>query len=123
MMILPSDISSDSNLGRRVLAVARTIAPCLNSLDGEAQADAIAILKGVAAEAAARGVRSVAHQGVGSASVTYSGGATSWFQPDDRAALRSLCAEAAQSGGHPVGQFPRPDRSIRKVWPECEEPV
>lgn len=120
-MIQPDELRvADQTLARRVLAHARVIAPCLHSLDGDARLDALAILQGVAGEAQARGVRSVASQSVGTARVTY-GSAESWFTDDDRAALRALCSETTvASAGHPVGSFPAPSRAFRTVWPERE---
>lgn len=123
-MIQPDELGvADQTLARRVLAHARVIAPCLHSLDDDARLDALAILQGVAGEAQARGVRSVASQSVGTARVTY-GSAESWFTADDRAALRALCSEATKlsvaSAGHPVGSFPAPSRAFRTVWPERE---
>ncbi|CED90264.1 hypothetical protein [Actinomyces succiniciruminis] len=125
MAIQPSELGvADQTLARRVLAHAQVIAPCLHSLDDAARLDALAILQGVAAEAQARGLRSVASQSVGTARVTY-GSAASWFTDDDRAALRALCAQASRSSvassGHPVGSFPAPSRDLRAIWPERED--
>ncbi|MCG2921534.1 hypothetical protein KZ305_25960, partial [Escherichia coli] len=51
MAISHGAISSDEDLGRRVLVRARIIAPCLDTLDPESESgkDAISILKGVIA--------------------------------------------------------------------------
>jgi hypothetical protein len=118
MAIKPEDLDiEDSELARRVIVHARAIAPCLDSLADDPKRDAIAILSGVAREALARGVRSVASQGVGTARVTY-GAASSWFTQDDRDALRSLCPSTAQSADHPVGLFPGWPRAYRELWPE-----
>lgn len=123
MTIAAEDLkASDALLARRVLAHARVIAPCLQTLTGDAREDAIAILQGVAREAMARGTRSVVSQSVGTARVSY-GSASSWFTDDDRAALRVLCpavAESVASAGHPVGRFPKPTRAYKTVWPEEE---
>lgn len=123
MTITAEDLNvPDELLARRVLAHARVIAPCLQTLTGDAREDAIAILQGVAREAMARGARSVVSQSVGTARVSY-GSASSWFTDDDRAALRVLCpavAESVASAGHPVGRFPNPTRAYKTVWPEEE---
>lgn len=116
-MIEPDDLGVDEQLARRVISTARSFAPCLDTLTGTAREDAVAILSGVAAEAEARGVRSVASQSVGTAKVTY-GSATSWFTDDDRDGLRALCQSVAAGAGHPVGSFPAPSGALRKAWPE-----
>lgn len=59
-MIALNEISSDDSLARRVLVRARSIAPCLDTLEGEPRLDAIAILTGVVAEIPPR-----AHVGCG----------------------------------------------------------
>lgn len=115
-MITADDLTGvDENLARRILAVARFIAPGIDLLDGEPLMDAIAILLGVAAEAKARGSRLVKAQRIGPASVDYQAG--SWFSDDDRWALRALCGVPATSG-HPVGSFPKPARVFSRLWPE-----
>lgn len=115
MTISHTDIGVEEDLGRRLLVRARIIAPCLDSLDGEARKDAIAILKGVAAELPAAGygrARSLARDGT---SVTFTD-VGSAFTADDVTALRSLCS-AATPAGLPVGSFPD-SRITTKVWPE-----
>lgn len=106
----------DADVARRVLAYARTIAPCLDSLVDEPRADAIAILKGVARELISRGSRHTSSQSIGPARVTYFD-AASCFTADDRVALRALC-DAATSGTGPVGSFPAPSKTIAGLWPE-----
>jgi hypothetical protein len=108
----------DEALARRVIAVARSIAPCLDSLEGEAKQDAIAILGSLASEARVRGPRGVKAQRTASSSVDYSSVDT-WFSEDDRGALRALCAAAtaAATTGGPIGQFPKPG-IVAKMWPE-----
>lgn len=116
-MIAATDLPGvDANLARRIIAVARFIAPCLDSLVDEPRLDAIALLVGVAAEAKARGSRLVKSQRVGPASVDYST-AGSWFSDDDKSALRALCGVSA-TGGHPIGAFPKPSRAYSRLWPE-----
>ena len=106
----------DEVLALRIIAVARFIAPCLDSLPaGSSRNSAIAILKGIAADAASRGSRMVKGQRMGPASVEYTS-TDSWFSPDDRAVLRSLCGDAAPSG-MPIGQFPK-GGILTRVWPE-----
>lgn len=120
MAITPEDLDGFSeDLARRVLVVARSIAPCLDNLIGERRAEAIAILKGVAQGAQLRADRSVQSQGVGSARVTY-GPTSSWFFQDDRDALKALCP-AVDTSGHPVGRFPAPDKMLSRIWPEERE--
>ncbi len=105
------------DLGRRVLIVARGIAPCIDSLveDTEEWKDAVAVLKAVVADMPAPGTRGIASQRTGSSSVTYTqiSGA---FDSTARASLRALCGlEAAE--GLPQGSFP-PAGLVSRVWPE-----
>lgn len=120
-MIQPSDITGvDATVARRLIAVARSIAPCLDTLvDGEGEepqpkADAIAIIKAVAADVVARGARSIKSQSVTTSRVEYVVGADS-FTAEDKAALRALCS--ASTAGLPVGSFPT-DRPLSRLWPE-----
>lgn len=120
MAMKPADLDGiDEALARRVLAVARTIAPCLDSFadDSEEKATAVAILVAVAGEVRARGSRQVASQRIGPAAVSYRD-VGSAFTDDDRSALRGLCAATQASAGLPVGSFPRPARSLERMWPE-----
>lgn len=116
VVITHSDVSSDEELGRRVLAYARTIAPCLGSLDPDTEQgkDAIALLKGVA-KAVPDGdmsrVRSMSRNGT-----SMSFDVASAFSTDDRAALRHLCAGSGAGVG-PIGSFPKGGH-VSKVWPE-----
>lgn len=122
-MIKPSDINGvDEDLARRVIVAARTIAPCLDSLvdgpgddDPKPKSDAIAILRAVAREGIARGSRLVKSQRIGPAWVEYTS-ADSWFSPDDRTSLRSLC-ELTTTAGLPLGQFPK-STVVTNLWPE-----
>lgn len=117
MEMIPDDLSGvDTDLARRVIAYARSIAPCLDSLDGEDKNTAIAILKGVAADAQPRGSRLVASQRTADSSVTYRD-VGSWFTSDDRAALRAMCTASA-SGPLPLGSFPQPSRRMHDLFPE-----
>jgi hypothetical protein len=115
-MIEPGEISTDEDLARRILVRARSIAPCLNSLDylDDRRLDAIAILKGVIAEVPPPGARRVKSRGRNGTSISYNdvGGA---FSDDDIAGLRSLC-EAA-TAGLPIGSFPVA-QAFGREWPE-----
>lgn len=115
-MIDATDLTGvDADLALRIIAVARTIAPCLDNLDGVPKATAIAILKSIAKEARSRGSRNIRRQAVGPASIEYTS-SDSWFSDDDRASLRSLCG-TAMSSGDPIGSFPRPG-VVNRMWPE-----
>lgn len=117
-MITAEDLTGvDELTAHRILAVAHSIAPGLDSLEGEPKNRAIAVLRGVAADVLPRGSRRVKSQRIGPASVEYFD-AASWFTDDDRAALRGLC-QSAPSGGMPIGQFPRPG-ILKNLWPEEE---
>lgn len=114
-MITPDDLSGDPARARRVLVLARSIAPCLDSLEGEAQADAIAILDGVIAELPEPGqsrTKSLSRNGT---SLSFADD-VSVFSADARASLRSLCGLAGP-GGHPAGSFPSESPTAR-MWPE-----
>lgn len=117
MAITHSDISTDEDLGRRVLARARIIAPCLATLDPESDEGntAIALLKGVVAELPTSGerrVRSVSRNGT---SVSLEAISTA-FDSDTTAALRGLCG-VVSAPGLPMGSFPT-ERAFERVWPE-----
>ena len=117
MAITPGDLTGvEENVARRVIASARSIAPCLDSLEGEPRRDAIAILLGVAAEVPAAGSRRVRSQSRNGTSVTmadYQGA----FTLEDRSVLRALCgAASAAAVGAPVGSFP-PSTITGCIWP------
>lgn len=107
----------DQALAARVIAAARSIAP-IDSLDYDspARVDVVAILTGVARDAAQRGSALVTQQRIGPAQAQYA--AASWFSDDDRAALRALCGVAAGAAAAPVGHFPAPGRLVTRIWPE-----
>ena len=115
-MITPDEISTDTDLARRVIVRARSIAPCIDSLDGESRLNALAILKGVFAEIPAQGARRVRSRARNGTSISYNdpGGA---FSDDDISSLRSLCDAA--SNGLPVGSFPGA-RPFAREWAEGE---
>ncbi|NHI16861.1 hypothetical protein [Microbacterium excoecariae] len=118
MAILPEDIGPDEQAARRVLARARDLAPCLDSLTGEPQKDALAILKGVYAElpdAGARRARSLSRNGT---AITYDDAASA-FSDDDVVSLRGLCARAGDGFtflGMPRASFPIDGVSVG-IWP------
>lgn len=117
MPITHADITTDEQLGRRVLARARVIAPCLDSLDKESEdgRTAIAILKGVIAELPAPGqsrLRTMSRNGT-SVSVE---AISSAFQGDPEISLRALCGGGG-SPGLPVGSFPQ-SPVLGRLWPE-----
>ena len=114
-MIEPADlVDVDPTVARRVIATARSIAPCLDTLTDEARKDAIAILEGVAAEVPTGGTGRMKSQSRNGTSVTWSD-YSSAFTADDRAALRALCT-AATAVGAPVGSFPESTMACR-IWP------
>lgn len=117
-MITPGDLGGDEDLARRVLVLARSIAPCINDLSSgsESWKDAVAILRGVLANVITRGATSVESQRIGPAQVKYVVSASS-FSTDDRASLRALCPTVPS--GLPLGSFP-PSGVIGRVWPEGE---
>lgn len=116
-MIQPTDISTDEDLAREVLAEARSIAPCIFSLskDSEEWRTAVAILKRVARDVAARGSRMVRAQRIGPASVDYAN-VVSAFTGSPTRGLRALCGAGAAGAG-PVGSFPK-ERLTGRLWPE-----
>lgn len=121
LTITPEDITGvpdDVDVARTVFAYARSIAPCIVSLDPESDdgLQAIAILRGVQAEVTGRGNRQVSSQRIGAAAVTYRD-VSSAFTVDDRAGLRALCAPQTGAGG-PQGSFPDPSREVARLWPE-----
>ena len=119
-MITADDLGlKDAALAARIIAHARAIAPCLDSLTDDRKKEAVAILQAIGRDAQASGARGVASRQVGTARVTYRE-VPSWFTEDDRAALRALCGIAAVTAGHPVGRFPAPPAAYRALWPEQE---
>jgi hypothetical protein len=117
-MFGPSDLPDlDPDVARRLIATARSIAPCLDSLVDEAKATAIAVLLGVAAEQPTPGAGRMKSQSRNGTSVTWAD-YSSAFSADDRAALRALCGASAV--GAPVGSFPA-STMTRHIWPpeEC----
>jgi len=116
-VIKHDEIGTDEDLAREVLIVGRDIAPCISAFpdDSEERKDAIAILRRVYRDCAARGARSIKSQRIGPAAVEYAVVASA-FDGQPRRALRALCAAPAAEG-HSVGSFPT-DRPIARLWPE-----
>lgn len=114
-MITPQEISTDEDLARRILVLARFIAPGLDLIpEGEDRLTVLAILKNVVAEVPAPGARRVAARSRNGTSISYRdiGGA---FSDDDKLSLRSLVAIAP--AGTAVGSFPEA-RPISREWAE-----
>ncbi|MCC4250714.1 hypothetical protein [Microbacterium testaceum] len=116
-MITPDDLPEvDEDVARRIILAARSIAPCIDSFadESEQKKDALAVLRGVADEAPAKGSRRARAQRIGSASIDY-WDANTWHA-EDRALLRSLCVPATPLG-LPRGSFPT-ERPVSSLWPE-----
>ena len=118
-MITPADLDGiPERTARRLLAVARSIAPCLHQLDGDNRDTAIAILLGVATELPAPGTARVRSQSRNGTSTSFAD-VKSAFAADDRTALRALCGAAGSfaASGSPVGSFPALG-VVTSMWPE-----
>lgn len=118
-MITHTDLTGvDEDLARRVLVLARSIAPCIDAFTAASEEgkNAIAILKGVIAEIPAAGSRRTKSMSRNGTSITLAD-IGSAFDDDSRAALRTLCSAATPSG-LPVGSFPTPDYTVASQWPE-----
>jgi hypothetical protein len=119
-MITPEDLPGvDESLARRIIVVARSIAPCIDTLEGESRLDALAILNGVVDTVGDRGSLHILSERAGTVGVSYST-VRSWFQPDDKAGLRALCGGPVHAG--PIGDFPA-RRIYTNIWPEDEAAV
>lgn len=118
-MIEYTDLTGvDQTTALRVLGIARSIAPCLQSLPtGPERDSAIGILIGVGLAAAQLPKRGIKGQRVGPAGVDYFL-VESWFSDDDRAGLRALCGAVVPAPSLPIGQFPQPSRVVSRMWPE-----
>lgn len=118
MAISPAELGGDEDLARRVLVLARVIAPCIDTFadDSEQKKDALAILRGIVGDTGARGSRFVRSEGVGSASVSYERAAR-FFTADDRDGLLSLCGAKTGPSAASKARFPKPG-PIGRVWPE-----
>ncbi len=117
-----SELGVTDDVARRILVRARAVAPCIFSLaeGSEERKDALAILKAVAARAAAleaEGVGVVASQGRNGTSISFRDVKSAFFD-EDIEGLRSLCGEAALVPRPlPQGSFPTA-RPIAGLWPE-----
>jgi hypothetical protein len=109
-------VGADEDLAREVLIIARDIAPCLDSLTGEDEKNALAILRRVFKSADRRGERFVKGQSIGPARVEYDVAVRSAFDGQPTRALRGLCV-ARPTGGMPRGSFPA-ERPVSRLWPE-----
>ncbi|MEN0021993.1 MAG: hypothetical protein AAGC61_01840 [Microbacterium sp.] len=121
MPITPTDIGGDENTARRVLVLARSIAPCIDSFpdESEQKLDAIAVLKGVLAELPAPGARRTRSLSRNGTAMSFAD-LDSAFDSDARTSLRALCSASADPApGIPLGSFPN-DRPFARVWPEGE---
>lgn len=115
-MITPSDFPDvDEDVARRIIVAARSIAPCIDSFEDENKKNALAILRGVAKEAADRPNRTLVSTGVGPMREQYRD-IDSNFSAEDRGLLRSLCG-MSQADGKPRGSFPR-GGFVTRLWPE-----
>ena len=116
-MFWPSDLTGvDGKVALRLIAVARSIAPCLDTLAGDAKEQAAAILEGVAAELPQAGSRRARSQSRNGTSVTWDAYGSA-FTDDDRDALRALCGVSGlASAGSPAGSFP-PSTITTRIWP------
>ena len=116
-MITPEDFPGVAeDVARRILVAARSIAPDIDALPSgsEARKDAVAILRGIAAEVPPPGSRRVRSQSVTSARVEYWNADTWTLQ--DRDSLRALCNSPTPTAA-PRGSFPL-ERPISRLWPE-----
>lgn len=106
----------DPDVVRRVIASARRIAPCIDSLEvgSDGWETAVAILRSVAADMEGSGGGRIASQRVGSASIAYRD--VPRWSSEDIADLRALCGASAPSG-LPRGAFPAAG-IVGRLWPE-----
>lgn len=121
MPITPSDLGGDEYTARRVLILARDIAPCLDSFpDGsEQQLDAIAVLLGVIAELPKKGSRRTRSMSRNGTSITLAD-IKSAFDDDARQSLQSLCSAGdSRPADTPVGSFPT-ESAVAGTWQEGE---
>jgi hypothetical protein len=116
-VIKPDQLGDDEDLAREVLIVARDIAPLLDSFpdESEDQKNALAILRRVYRDLAARGSFLVKGQGIGSARIEYSA-ILSAFDGQPTRALRALGGADTTDRGS-SGSFPT-ERPLKQFWPE-----
>lgn len=119
--IKPSELGGDEDLARRILIRARAVVPALRYVveGSEEKADALAILRGVLARAAAIGTGAVSSQGRNGTSISFRD-VKSAFTDEDISGLRSLFDGITDLvPGHGRGSFPT-ERPLSKIWPEGE---
>lgn len=117
--VSPEDLGTDTDLARRILIRARTVAPWLRTAGegGELQADVLAILKGVYKRAADIGTGVIASQGRNGTSRSYRDIRSAFWQ-EDIDNLRSLGPDAdTPRRAMPAGSFPT-DRPLSRLFPE-----
>lgn len=119
MTIEASDLGGDPDLARRVISRARRYVPCIDTLEADAKAEAVSILKAVRDEIPAPGSRRVRSKSRNGTSITYDAPG-SWFGPGDLDDLRALCGQMSTPAG-PVGSFPATSSTVSRLWPE-EQP-
>ncbi len=112
-------LGGDEDLARRVLVLARGIAPCIDSFqDGsDEQKNALAILRGVIAEIPKPGSRRTRSMSRNGTSMSFTDVAAA-FTDEDKSALRSLCGRT-RAADRPRGSFPQAG-TFEGVWPEGE---
>lgn len=119
-MLTAQDLELDEALARMVIRYATAVAPCLQSLEGEALEDAKAILLSIGRSLQDQPRRGVKRQTRGPWTTEYFSDSeiSSIISYDDRMALQGLCGIGRSGSGGPVGRFPRPSRSLLSLWPE-----
>jgi hypothetical protein len=107
----------EEDLALRVLARARVIAPCIDSIEygSPHYKTAVAILKGVIAEMPEPGSRRVKQMSRNGTSITLDDVASA-FSADDVQSLRALCG-AGRSPALPRGSFPEIS-IVDRLWPK-----
>lgn len=118
MIIEASEISDNYETGLVVLAYVATVVPNLDLPAGDVRREqAVAILRGVAAELPAAGSRRVSQQSRNGTSVSFRD-VGDVFTANDRSALRALCGlPSSTAPAAPVGSFPAPGL-VAAIWPE-----
>jgi len=121
VVIDATELQVDEDTALRVLATARTIAPTIHDVvDTQSRNELVAVLRGVAKDAAARGSLLVRGQRMGPGGVDYTD-ATSWFTDDVRATLRAICRSASITTAGPIAHFPKASPVTTNLWPEQYE--
>ena len=117
--VLISDLDGDVSIAKQVLAYARTLAPCIDSLERNSPQwdDVVAILIGARRTLESRPTGAVRKQTAGAWSKEWFSRDElgSAFGVDDLRVLRSLCEEGIAARG-PIGSFP-PPRDLGRLFP------